>query len=136
MNNYIINLRRIFIIGIFALFFVSCSDLMDKNPLDQVASETFWTSEKEVLMALTGVYQNLQRNPFRHDDAKSDVMAGESSANQSQSWVPLAQGQIVSTSGSLVDEIYINCYQLGIQIFLVMIIVSGIFLVTIKKQQE
>ena len=34
------------------------------------------------------------------------------------------------------NEIYINCFQLGIQIFLVMIIVSGIFLVTIKKQQE
>ncbi len=110
MNNYIINLRRIFVIGIFALFFVSCSDFLDKNPLDQVASETFWTSEEEVQMALTGVYQNLQRNPFTHDDAKSDVMAGESSANQSQSWVPLAQGEIYSTSGSLVDEIYRNCY--------------------------
>lgn len=113
MNNYIINLRRIFIIGIFALFFVSCSDFLNKNPLDQVASETFWTNEKEVKMALTGVYYYLSTNHrscFSHDDAKSDVMAGESSANQSQSWVPLAQGEIYATSGSLVDEYYRNCY--------------------------
>ena len=110
MNKYIIYFKRIFIIGTIALFFVSCSDFMDKNPLDQIASETFWTNETEVKMALTGVYSRLHNNPFRHDDAKSDVMAGDSDANQGQSWVLLAQGQIVPTSGSLITEYWTNCY--------------------------
>jgi hypothetical protein len=113
MNKYIINLRRVFIIGIFALFVFGCKDYMNKNPLDQISSQTFWTSQNDVVMALAGVYSRLQVAPFQHDDNKADVMAGESSANQSQSWVPLAQGQIVSTSGSLVSEIWTNCY-LGI----------------------
>jgi hypothetical protein len=111
MKKYILNLKRILIIGAFALYFVSCSDFMDKNPLDQISSEAFWTNEAEVRLALTGVYSRLSSNPFRHDDAKSDVMAGDSDANQGQSWVLLAQGQIVPTSGSLITEYWSNCYQ-------------------------
>lgn len=113
MNRYIMKNLRIFIIGIFALNFVSCSDLLDKNPLDQISSQTFWTSEKEANMALAGVYSRLNAPPFQHNDAKSDVMAGESDANQSQAWVVIARGQIESTSGSLINEIYVNSY-LGI----------------------
>jgi starch-binding outer membrane protein, SusD/RagB family len=113
MNKYIINLKSILIVGIMALYSVSCSDLLDKNPLDQISIQTYWTSEKEVQMALTGVYSRLQVATFNHDDAKTDVMAGESDANQSQAWVPIAQGDITSTSGSLINEIFTNCY-LGI----------------------
>jgi starch-binding outer membrane protein, SusD/RagB family len=113
MKKYIMKSIRIFIIGIFALNFVSCEDLLDKNPLDQIASETFWTSEKEVNMALAGVYSRLYAPPFQHNDGKSDVMAGEAEANQSQAWVTIARGQIESTSGSLINEIYVNSY-LGI----------------------
>lgn len=110
MKTSIIHLKRILVIGLFALYFASCSDFMDKNPLDQISSEAFWTNEAEVKLALTGVYSRLSSNPFRHDDAKSDVMAGDSDANQGQSWVLLAQGQIVPTSGSLITEYWNNCY--------------------------
>jgi len=103
-------MKRILFIGAFAFYFVSCSDFMDKNPLDQISSEAFWRNEAEVKLALAGVYSRLQAPPFQHDDAKSDVMAGDSDANQGQSWVLLAQGQIVPTSGSLVTEIWNNCY--------------------------
>ena len=113
MNKYIINLKSIYIIGSLTMLFVSCSDFLDKNPLDQISSQTFWTSENEVQMALAGVYSRLYVATFNHDDAKTDVMAGESSANQSQAWVPIAQGNITSTAGSLINEIYNNCY-LGI----------------------
>jgi len=112
MDKYI-NLKRILIIGILALLIVRCTDLLNKNPLDQPSSQSFWINQDEVNMALAGVFQRLHNPPFQHDDNKADVMAGESSANQSQSWVPLAQGQIVATSGSLVSEVWTNCY-LGI----------------------
>lgn len=110
MKTYILNLKRILVIGAIALCFVSCSDFMDKNPLDQISSEAFWSNEAEVKLALAGVYSRLQAAPYQHDDAKSDVMAGDSDANQGQSWVLLAQGQIVPTSGSLVTEIWNNSY--------------------------
>ncbi len=113
MNKHISNFRKIIIIGILTLLFGSCSDFLDKNPLDQISSQTFWTSDNEVQMALAGVYSRLYVATFNHDDAKTDVMAGESSANQSQAWVPIAQGGITSTAGSIINEIYSNCY-LGI----------------------
>jgi len=113
MNKYIMKSIRIFIIGIFVLNLISCEDLLDKNPLDQIASETFWTNEKEVNMALAGVYSRLYAITFTHNDGKTDVMAGEAEANQSQAWVVIARGQIESTSGSLINEIYNNSY-LGI----------------------
>ena len=113
MNQYITKSIRIFIIGIFALNFVSCSKWLDKNPLDQISSETFWTSEKEANMALAGVYSRLYAPPFQHNDAKFEVMAGESDSNQAQAWVLIARGQIEATSGSLISEVFVNCY-LGI----------------------
>ena len=113
MNKYMIKSIRIFILGVFALNFVSCSGLLDKNPLDQISSETFWTSEKEANMALAGVYSRLYAPPFQHNDAKFEVMAGESDSNQSQAWVIIARGQIESTSGSLISEVFTNSY-LGI----------------------
>lgn len=113
MNKYIMKSIRIFIIGIFALNFASCSGLLDKNPLDQIASQTFWSNEKEANMALAGVYSRLYAITFHHNDGKTDVMAGEAEANQGQAWVQIARGQIESTSGSLINEIYNNSY-LGI----------------------
>jgi len=110
MKKYIVNFKRVFIIGFFTLFIVSCSGFLDKNPLDQISSPTFWTNDNEVQMALAGVYSRLNIAPFQHDDAKSDVMAGESSSNQSQAWVPIAQGGITATAGSLISEIYTNAY--------------------------
>jgi len=36
---------------------VSCRKELDRAPLDQFSSENFWTSEQNVLLALTGVYR-------------------------------------------------------------------------------
>jgi starch-binding outer membrane protein, SusD/RagB family len=56
MNKHIIKFLKIFIVGIIILNTVSCSDFLDKNPLDQISSQTFWNTEKEADMALAGVY--------------------------------------------------------------------------------
>lgn len=38
------------------LFQVSCSDILDKHPTDKLTEATFWQTEKDALLALTGVY--------------------------------------------------------------------------------
>jgi len=41
----------------------SCADELDLQPLDSFSSETFWTSESNALLALTGVYRgNIRQN--------------------------------------------------------------------------
>lgn len=41
--------------------FTSCKKELNKVPLDQFSSETFWTSEQNIMLALTGVYKgNIQ----------------------------------------------------------------------------
>ncbi len=39
------------------LLLVACSDELDLQPLDSFSNETFWTSESNALLALTGVYR-------------------------------------------------------------------------------
>jgi hypothetical protein len=58
MKKYI-SYIKIFAVGMLSMLSVSCSDFLDKNPLDQITSETFWQSEQEASMALTGVYSRL-----------------------------------------------------------------------------
>ncbi|MDR1454267.1 MAG: RagB/SusD family nutrient uptake outer membrane protein [Tannerella sp.] len=102
---------KIIAIGIVCVNTLSCSDFLDKNPLDQITSQTFWQSENEANMALAGVYARLNSYPFRHKDAEFDTMAGEASANQSAVVITLSQGFIEATSGGLVTDIYTACYQ-------------------------
>jgi len=106
MNKYIRNT----VLGIFTIYLVSCSDFMDKNPLDQISSETFWQNEKEADMALVGVYSRLLAYPFTHNDCEFDIMAGDVDGNQSHAIVNIARGQIEPTSGGIVSNIYSNCY--------------------------
>ena len=106
MNKFIRNTA----IGIFIVYLVSCSDFMDKYPLDQISSETFWQNEKEAEMALAGVYSRLLTYPFNHKDCEFDIMAGDVDGNQSHAIINIARGQIEPTSGSIVSNIYNNCY--------------------------
>ncbi|GAA4233725.1 RagB/SusD family nutrient uptake outer membrane protein [Postechiella marina] len=47
----------------FAIALTSCSDeFLDKQPGDAISSGTFWKTEGDAQMALTGVYSNLQTN--------------------------------------------------------------------------
>ncbi|MBE7640579.1 RagB/SusD family nutrient uptake outer membrane protein [Salegentibacter sp. BLCTC] len=52
------------LILIFAcILFIGCEAELEKNPLDEFATETFWKSENEAYLALTGVYRgNIQMN--------------------------------------------------------------------------
>ncbi|MET7001374.1 RagB/SusD family nutrient uptake outer membrane protein [Chitinophaga defluvii] len=43
--------------AITSLFFTACKKDLNKQPLDQFANETFWTSENNALLALAAVYR-------------------------------------------------------------------------------
>ncbi len=46
-------------IAILAFLIASCSDYLEKSPLDQPSSSTFWSSEGELIMAVNGCYNTL-----------------------------------------------------------------------------
>ncbi len=52
------HIKAIIIITIFisGMFFISCEDILDKQPLDQLSTEKFWTTPEDVDLALAGVY--------------------------------------------------------------------------------
>lgn len=53
--------------------FVSCSkEFLDKSPTDAISSTTFWKTEADVQMALTGVYSKLQSGFFGHSKSWLD----------------------------------------------------------------
>lgn len=51
MNNYIK-----LIIGAFAFGCISCSDYLEKYPLDKPSDATFYSTESELIMAVNGIY--------------------------------------------------------------------------------
>jgi hypothetical protein len=109
MKKYIETIM-ICLIGAASVLAVSCSDFLDKNPLDQMTSQTFWKSESEANMALAGVYARLYSYPFSHTDGDFDCMAGDISSNQSRAVINIAQGMVEATSGGPVSDIYNACY--------------------------
>ena len=111
MKKYIINIIKYLIVGIFTLYFLSCSDFLDLNPLDQISSEVFWQNEKQVDMALSGVYASLYSGYFNYGMADFDIMAGDYNESGFSGLKLLAQGQIEPTSGSLVSGIYSSTYR-------------------------
>jgi starch-binding outer membrane protein, SusD/RagB family len=104
--NKIRNIIKIFIVGLLTLNFMSCSDFLDKNPLDQISSEAFWKTAEEADMALAGVYARLRCWTFHHKDGSFDVMGGDAWGTL----LDLSQGNIEPTSGSMVNTIYSDCY--------------------------
>jgi hypothetical protein len=55
---------------------VSCDkEFLDRNPLNSVSSEVFWTSEADVQTALAGVYSRLQQNFLGYERVYLDGLA-------------------------------------------------------------
>ena len=113
MNRYIINS---FLIFSMALSLGSCSKLLDKDPLDQISSETFWKTQEDANRALTGVYARLNCSSFNYSQMMLDIMGGDANEAVSgqgggQGYRLLAQGSILPTSGSIVSGIYSDCYK-------------------------
>jgi hypothetical protein len=96
----------------FMLISSSCNkDFLDKNPLDQISSQTFWKSEADVKMAVTGCYANLKGGFL---DYKRGYLDGLSD-NAYVYWGlysidDMAVGILSATSGGAKDIIYSSSY--------------------------
>ena len=117
MNKYIKNIAiKSSIILLYALFFVSCEDYLDKNPLDQISSPTFWATQNDADLALAGCYARLLSNSFNFEGVFSlGIMAGDANeGGQSlgaSSTGTFAAGQMTPTSGGLLANVYNECYR-------------------------
>mgnify|MGYP000313859671 CR=1 FL=1 len=97
-----------------ALTLFSCEDFLDLNPLDKMSNETFWTSEKEVQMALTGCYRRLRDEPFF---AASRVLLDALTDNAQYKWsgnpnlLEISRGMIETTTGGVISSIWGSAYK-------------------------
>jgi len=58
-----IYIKAMLLMSFISLLFMACKKELNTAPLDQFANETFWTSEDNAMLALTGVYRgNIQMN--------------------------------------------------------------------------
>lgn len=107
MKNYIV----ILLLGTLLTGLTSCSKFLDKQPLDQLSSSTFWANQNEVDMALAGVYARILSSTFNHNTMFWDVLGGDINANQGSPYISLAQGLVEPTSGGIVSSAFTECYQ-------------------------
>ena len=102
------------ILGITALLFTSCKDFLERNPLDQLSSETFWNTEKDAQMALAGVYQAMfNRSTFDHQQVNWDCLTemGFQHSNHNNT-KDIGQGLLTPTTGGMQSSIYSDCYRM------------------------
>jgi hypothetical protein len=97
-------------VGIVAIQMQACSDLLDKNPLDQISSETFWKTQNEADMALAGVYSRILVSSFNYTQMQLDVLGGDCFSGGNV-FTRIAQGLGEATSGGPINDIYAHCYQ-------------------------
>lgn len=55
-NKIFKSVKRLFLVVIMTSITFACSDIFDKQPLDEVSDATFWKSESDATLALTGCY--------------------------------------------------------------------------------
>jgi starch-binding outer membrane protein, SusD/RagB family len=117
MNKYIKNIAvKSSIIGFITLLFASCEGFLDKNPTTVISEPTFWKTQLDADMALSGVYARLNSNTFNFEGVYAlDIMAGDANEGAqslgSSSTGTFALGIMTPTSGGLLANVYNQCYQ-------------------------
>lgn len=90
----------------------SCDSLLDKQPLDQLASETFWKTESDVEMALTACYSMLNNSLMSWDLTTLDAMSDDLYHQHGHYGInALSRGIIEPTSGGAVSDIWNYSYK-------------------------
>lgn len=100
------------IMVLLTFFTLSCEEeFLDKNPLTEISSQTFWNTQNDADMALAGCYARLNKSTFNFESKMSlDVLAGDAS-NGSGNALNMALGNFEATSGGLISSVYNDCYQ-------------------------
>ncbi len=77
----------------------SCNkDFLEKNPLDSISSQVFWTSENDVQTALAGVYSRLQQNFLGYERVYLDGLSDNAYLDPGNNNQP---NMTVMTTGSI-----------------------------------
>lgn len=106
-----INRLSILLITVTVGLLTSCEDFLEKNPLSQISSETFWKTEKDVELGLAGVYSTLQSSITNYYRMNWDALSDNAYQRHNHaSIMNIAQGNVEETSGGLINSIYSECY--------------------------
>ena len=104
--------KIVFYISAFWISLSTSCDLLDRQPLDQLASETFWQSETDVELALTACYSMLNSSLMSWDLTTLDAMSDDLYHQHGHYGInALARGIIEPTSGGAVTEIWSYAYK-------------------------
>jgi hypothetical protein len=112
MKKYI-NFRYV----ILAALFTACSDFLDREPLTQLSSETFWKTEQDVQAALTATYSTYRTSIFGSVRAANgvsiDIEALSDNAIITSSFAGyqgIMQGGINPSTGGAISQFWSDCY--------------------------
>ncbi|GAB3925796.1 RagB/SusD family nutrient uptake outer membrane protein [Larkinella terrae] len=95
-----------------SLLLTACQDFLDKNPLDQLSNQTFWTTEKDADMAIAGVYSQLLSLTYDHHRMDWDALTDDFFLFGTYQRVDnIAKGIIEPATGGLVSTVYLESYK-------------------------
>lgn len=103
-------IKYILLSMVLALSMFSCNDMLELNPKDSLSSETFWKTEKDAKLAMTGVYAYLTTsNTFNHARKQWD---GLSDVAYTGSLGSITLGNIDASTGGITSNVYSQAYGL------------------------
>ena len=104
--------RYVIVIAVI-LFTSACEEkLLDKNPLDQISSQTFWKTEDDVKMALGGCYRQLQSDFMGYRRVWLDCLTDNAFAEWNYfNIAPMTIGVTSANSGGAVNMAYYAPYR-------------------------
>jgi hypothetical protein len=100
-----------------ATVFMACSDFLDKNPLTQLDSDTFWKNEQDVQAALTATYSTHRTSIFGSvrgaNGVAMDIESLSDNAITTSSYVSygtILQGGVGPSTGGAINQFWSDCY--------------------------
>lgn len=104
---------RIAVMMIMTLSAVSCNDsFLERHPLDQISSGTFWQTEDDVKMGLAGCYRQLQSDFLGYRRVWLDCLSDNAFAEWAYFNIPaMTIGVTSPTSGGAVNMAYYSPYR-------------------------
>lgn len=108
-------LNKLGFFGVALLVLVICScndDFLEKNPLDQISSETFWNNESDLQNAVTGCYARLKGSFLDYQRGYLEGLSDNAYAHWGLYGIDnMSLGNISASSGGVKDNVYNGHYR-------------------------
>ncbi|QNL52270.1 RagB/SusD family nutrient uptake outer membrane protein [Olivibacter sp. SDN3] len=98
------------IVAIVSLLMACKKDFLDRNPLNSVSSQIFWTSEEDVNTALTGVYSRLQQNFLGYERVYLDGLSDNAFLDPGENNQPNMQNMTIGGISPGLTGAMVNMY--------------------------